>query len=130
MHIKIHFEIVFCLYNFLFQIHAYDTSKGRRGNIVPGFPKRLGSMFQVDKTDQRSMKLPSKLDSVYYSYSDGTVYFFKLSKYWKLVGTSHINKNGNNKVAGPWYINTKWNDICDVDIWFSPLVCFPVPQPL
>ncbi|KAG1681472.1 Matrix metalloproteinase-21 [Nymphon striatum] len=95
------------------QVYAYAVLKGRRGNNVPGFPKKISSMFEAASGSNKPFT--SKLDSVYYSYSDSSIYFFKGTRYWKLLGPTYFKKSGN-KVAGPWKINSKWKDICDVDI--------------
>lgn len=94
-------------------VYGYDVSRGKEGCCLPGYPRYIKKEFPsvVPK-----FHLPSNLDSVYFSYTDHTVYFFKGHRFWKNVGFNVKDKRKVNRINGPWEISSHWFDICDVDL--------------
>lgn len=60
----------------LVQVWGYNVSQGASGCCLPGYPRRIRDEFQP--VDSSSRNLPKNLDAAYYSYTDQTIFFFKV----------------------------------------------------
>lgn len=101
------------LYIFLsiLQVYVYDPElKGdEKGCCV-----RVRSIAEEFPPLDGEEPLPPNLDSVYYSYKDQAMYFFKDEEVWKneLFHPKQKQIRNGIKKIGNWY--DKWFDICDV----------------
>ncbi|XP_037777210.1 matrix metalloproteinase-21-like [Penaeus monodon] len=96
------------------KVYGYDIRNGTEGCCLPGYPRLIHNEFI--RADEGSRNLPKKLDAVYYSYTDQTLYFFKERLFWELVTFHPRDTKRTNAVLGPFFVHDKWYDICDTDI--------------
>ncbi|XP_063603788.1 uncharacterized protein LOC134779485 [Penaeus indicus] len=96
------------------KVYGYDIRNGTEGCCLPGYPRLIHNEFT--RADEGSRNLPKKLDAVYYSYTDQTLYFFKERLFWELVTFHPRDTKRTNEVLGPFFVHDKWYDICDTDI--------------
>lgn len=96
------------------KVYGYDIRNGTEGCCLPGYPRLIHNEFM--RADEGSRNLPKKLDAVYYSYTDQTLYFFKERLFWELVTFHPRDTKRTNAVLGPFFVHDKWYDICDTDI--------------
>ena len=96
------------------QVYGYVTRLGNEGCCLDGWgPKPLREAFPAEPGEQ---PLPlTGLDTVYYSYTDRTVYFMKDDEYWELTEYNYKQRNAPmvNTVRKSQKIWQKWYDICD-----------------
>ncbi|GAB6023256.1 Matrix metallopeptidase 21 [Chamberlinius hualienensis] len=92
-------------------VYAYDVTKGKQGCCLPGYPKTIQEEFP---SAPGNTQLPFNLDAVYYSYTDKTLYLFKDKEYWIDIAYSYHEWKNIHMVTGPYPINQKWRDLCDV----------------
>ncbi|UYV84867.1 hypothetical protein LAZ67_X003778 [Cordylochernes scorpioides] len=94
------------------KVYGYDLSRGEEGCCLPGYPRSLSQEFPISKGRR---PLPKRLDSVYYSYTDGKMYLMRGSLYWVNIDFD-LSSPRRNLVVGPRDIAKRWKDICDVDL--------------
>ncbi|KAK3595878.1 hypothetical protein CHS0354_014708 [Potamilus streckersoni] len=92
-------------------VYVFDPKlpKGERGCC-----ERKRKLQDEFPAEEGSEPLPDRLDVVFYSYKDQSVFFFKDEDVWQNVPFHPRQKQIKNSVKylGKWY--DKWFDICDV----------------
>ncbi|XP_071551072.1 uncharacterized protein [Panulirus ornatus] len=93
------------------KVWGYDVSKGASGCCLPGYPRKLRDEYLPASDSSRLLR---RLDAVYYSYTDQTLFFIKF--YWRMVSFDPQDKQRRNSIEGPNYVYDKWYDICDTEL--------------
>ncbi|XP_015353870.1 matrix metalloproteinase-21 [Marmota marmota marmota] len=92
-------------------VFAFDVN---RNQVLNSYPKKITEVFPAIRPHNHPFR---NIDSAYYSYAHGSIFFFKGNAYWKVVNDKDKQQNSwlpSNGVFPKRSISEKWFDVCDV----------------
>uniref|UniRef100_A0A8D2AK59 Matrix metalloproteinase-21 n=1 Tax=Sciurus vulgaris TaxID=55149 RepID=A0A8D2AK59_SCIVU len=92
-------------------VFAFDVN---RNQVLNSYPKKITEVFPAIIPQNHPFR---NIDSAYYSYAHGSIFFFKGNAYWKVVNDKDKQQNSwlpSNGVFPKRSISEKWFDVCDV----------------
>lgn len=96
---------------FALQVFAFDVNKNQ---VLNSYPKKMSQVFPAVMPQNHPFR---NIDSAYYSYAHGSVFFLKGNSYWKVVSDKDKQHNSQLPLNGLFPkkpISEKWFDVCDV----------------
>ncbi|CAO2583656.1 Matrix metalloproteinase-21 [Lemmus lemmus] len=92
-------------------VFAFDVNQNQ---VLNSYPKKMSQVFPAVMPQNHPFR---NIDSAYYSYAHGSVFFLKGNSYWKVVSDKDKKYNSRLPLNGLFPkkpISEKWFDVCDV----------------